>query len=135
MFQAATSYNGGFSFPSHTFPQYVGFNPSPHTLYTKQVLQLLTGIQTTVESDEDISEEKAACLAKNSDQSIDSYIFLAGTGCYNGSSVTCGTYYQTTVGHTQAGTPAFTAMKGEQVEVVDCEGLQEEESGHFLLIW
>jgi len=107
MFQAATSSIGGSSFPNHPFPQYVGVNPSPHTLYTKQVLQLLTGVQTTVEEDEDVSEEKAACLAKNSDQSIYSYIFLAGAGCYNGSSVTCGSCYQTTVGHTQAGSPAF----------------------------
>jgi len=119
MFHEANSNIAGFSFPNHPFPQYVGVNPSPHTVFTKQVLQLLTGEKITregktdevrktpTEESEDVAAQKAACLANNSGQNIFTYIFLVGEGCYNGSSVICGSCYRTTVGQTQAGSPAF----------------------------
>jgi len=121
MFHEANSNVAGFSFPNHPFPQYVGVNPSPHTVFTKQVLQLLTGEKITSEEQkegkgkkspdeeesEDVAAQKAACLANNSGQNVYSYTFLVGEGCYNGSRVTCGSCYKTTVGQTQAGSPAF----------------------------
>jgi len=117
MFKEASSNLAGFSFPSYPFPQYVGVNPSPHTVFTKQVLQLLTGKRISElkndsepslgEESEDVASQKAACLAKNSGQNIYNYIFLVGPGCYNGSTVTCGSCYKTTVGQSDAGSPAF----------------------------
>lgn len=122
MFHEASSNVAGLSFPNHPFPQYVGVNPSPHTVFTKQVLQLLTGEKIMNEKQdegrgkqspdereepEDIVAQKSACLAKNSGQNIFTYTFLVGEGCYNGSRVTCGSCYKTTVGQTQAGSPAF----------------------------
>ena len=50
---------------------------------------------------------KSACLAKNSHQSVYTYSFLVGPDCYNGSTVTCGSCYQTTVGQSDASSPAF----------------------------
>eukprot|EP00090_Calanus_glacialis_P006390 TRINITY_DN14985_c0_g1_i1.p1 TRINITY_DN14985_c0_g1~~TRINITY_DN14985_c0_g1_i1.p1 ORF type:complete len:720 (+),score=264.67 TRINITY_DN14985_c0_g1_i1:64-2223(+) len=113
VFHEASSPNQGFPWDGkkidHPFPQYVGVNPSPHTLLTKQVLQLLTGQKVPLDdqSDDDISTQKSACLAKNSQQTVYSYSFLVGPGCYNGSTVTCGSCYQTTVAQTEAGSPAF----------------------------
>eukprot|EP00092_Neocalanus_flemingeri_P064854 GFUD01078765.1.p1 GENE.GFUD01078765.1~~GFUD01078765.1.p1 ORF type:complete len:728 (-),score=215.66 GFUD01078765.1:216-2399(-) len=115
MFHEASSPNPE-SFPwagktvSTPFPQYVGVNPSPHTLQTRKVLQLLTGEKTPLDQNStDLSDQQTACLTKNSQQSVYSYTFLVGPGCYNGSHVTCASCYQTTVGQSEASSPAFTA--------------------------
>jgi len=112
MFHQASSPNQGFPWDgkqvTSPFPQYVGVNPSPHTKLTKQVLQLVTGnIITTNKTITDLTEQSAACLARNSDQSVFTYTFLVGPGCYNESTVTCGSCYQTTVQQSEATSPAF----------------------------
>jgi len=112
MFHQASSPGQGFPWDGKTvnysFPQYVGVNPSTHTLLTKQVLQLLTGQKIPLDQNStDLSEQKSACLAKNSHQSVYTYSFLVGPDCYNGSTVTCSSCYQTTVGQSDASSPAF----------------------------
>jgi len=111
MFHEASTPNKGFPWDGKTvdypFPQYVGVNPSTHTLLTKQVLQLLTGEKVTNDSHSDLEEEKSACLDRNDHQSIYTFNFLVGPDCYNGSNVICGSCYKTTVGQSEAKSPAF----------------------------
>jgi nicastrin len=95
------------------FPQYVGVRSSYHTLMTKLALQYLTGTiePLDMESNEtpDITEAKANCLAKNSNQNVHHYVYLVGKGCYNSTGVECGKCYKTTVDTTDAASPAFLA--------------------------
>jgi len=93
------------------FPQYVGVRSSYHTLMTKLALQYLTGTPEPLDTDSsetpDISEAKKSCLAKNSNQNVYQYVYLVGKACYNTTGVECGKCYKTTVGTTEAASPAF----------------------------
>ena len=69
------------------------------------LLQLLTGETVDItedhekkKDDDEFSRNKTECNNKNSDQTVFSYVYLVGPGCYQNNTVTCGTCYKTTVG-------------------------------------
>ena len=89
----------------YPFPQYVGVQQSNHASQTMLLLQLLTGETVDISDDHEkkkeedqFSKNKTECSNKNNDQTVFSYIYLVGPGCYEDDKVTCGACYKTTVG-------------------------------------
>jgi len=111
MFKQASSSDEGFPWDTqvpYPFPQYVGVTKSTHATLTKQLLQLLTGdVLKDGDDGDNFSDNKEKCEGRNSDQTVFSYVYLVGPGCYNDTVVTCGHCYQTLVRDTDATSPAF----------------------------
>jgi len=122
MFKQASSTNEGFPWSgpkvNYPWPQYVGVTQSNHASQTEFLLQLLTGEtvdlikhvedeEETKKHESDFAVNKTKCNEKNSNQSVYKYVYLVGPECYIESKVVCGKCYKTTVGHSDARSPAF----------------------------
>ena len=129
LFKAASNSDREFPWAGPTvttpWPQYVSVVPSPHSRLTKQLLQLLTGIEVDIKQEEEEEKKKKpdwwkeasdSCSSLDSpDLPLVSHVYLVGgPDCYENKTVLCGRCYLTSVSQAEASSPVFETKKMRQ---------------------